>query len=118
MDAIRDEAKAKHKKAKAPNGEDAAGQKPRLLIENCNPDQRGRVGDTLRRQAALTTAVRSAWFDRRSGIIAQVMTPDAVVLAAHTSSRPYVIKSKSDGTISKSMPGCRAVRGRVSRLAW
>jgi len=44
------------------------GQKPRLLIEDCNPDR----------------------------TVAQVMTPDALVLMAHTVCRPYVLKAKPD----------------------
>jgi hypothetical protein len=96
------------KKAKAATPckiEDAAGQKPRLLIENCNPDRTvAALRDTLAESGGLYdrgVPVRMVFDQTKQGIVAQVMTPDAVVLTAHTISRPYIIKSKPDGTISE-----------------
>ena len=35
------------------------------------------------------------------GTVAQVMTPDALVLMAHTICRPYVLKARQDGTVAE-----------------
>ena len=77
-------------------------QKPRLLIENCNPDQTvAALRDILAEVSALYDRglpVRLA-FDQHRGTVMQAMTPDALVLLAHKICRPYVLKTAADGTV-------------------
>jgi hypothetical protein len=77
--------------------------KPRLLIEDCNPDRTvTALRDILASVGALYdrgVPVRLA-FDRiQGGTIAQVMTPDALVLLGHMLCRPYVLKTKNDSSV-------------------
>ena len=76
---------------------------PRLLIENCDPhrtvavlrDILSNAGDLYDRGVP----VRLAFDQIQGGTIAQVMTPDILVLMAHMVSRPYVLKEQQDGTV-------------------
>jgi hypothetical protein len=81
------------------------GQKPRLLIEDCNPDRTvAALRDTLFAAGGLYdrgVPVRLAFGQIQRGTVAQVMTPDALVLIAHAVCRPYVLKAKPDGTVSE-----------------
>jgi len=43
--------------------------------------------------------VRLAFDKLQRGTVAQVMTPDALVLMAHAACRPYVLKAKQDGAL-------------------
>ena len=80
------------------------GEKPRLLVESCSPDEtvvalRDRLasaGDLYDRGVP----VRLALDQIQRGTVAQVMTPDALVLMAHRICRPYVLKPK-DGIIAE-----------------
>ncbi len=78
-------------------------EKPRLLVENCDPDRTvSALRDILSNAGSLYdrgVPVRLAFDQIRGGTIAQVMTPDALVLMAHTVCRPYVLKERKDGTI-------------------
>jgi hypothetical protein len=80
-------------------------QKPRLLIEDCNPDRTvAALRDTLSAAGGLYdrgVPVRLAFDQIQRGTVAQVMTPDALVLMAHAVCRPYVLKAKPDGTVSE-----------------
>jgi hypothetical protein len=77
--------------------------KPRLLIDNCNPDRTvTALRDLLAGAGALYdrgVPVRLAFDQIQGGTLAQVMTPDALVLLGHMLCRPYLIKTKSDGSI-------------------
>jgi hypothetical protein len=81
------------------------GEKPRLLVENCNPDQTvAALRDLLAVADGLYdrgVPVRLAFDQIQRGTVAQMMTPDALVLMAHTICRPYVLKSKQDGTVTE-----------------
>ena len=81
----------------------AQSHKPRLLVENCDPDRTvpalrdilSDAGDLYDRGVP----VRLAFDQIQGGAVAQVMTADGLVLMAHTVSRPYVLKELKDGTI-------------------
>jgi hypothetical protein len=77
-------------------------ERPRLLIEDCNPDRSvGGLRDILAAAGELYdrgVPVRLAFDQMQRGTVAQVMTADALVLTAHTTCRPYVVKAKKDGT--------------------
>jgi len=77
-------------------------KKPRLLVENCNPDQTvAALRDILASAGGLYdrgVPVRLAFDQIQHGTVAQMMTPDALVLRAHTVCRPYSLKIKKDGT--------------------
>ncbi len=72
----------------------AQSHKPRLLIENCDPDRTvPALRDILSDADGLYdrgVPVRLAFDQIQGGTVAQVMTPDALVLLAHTVCRPYV----------------------------
>jgi hypothetical protein len=90
---------------RGPQVAEAPTQKPRLLIEDCNPDRTvAALRDILADAGRLYdrgVPVRLA-FDRiQRGTVAQVMTPDGLVLMAHAVCRPYVLKAKPDGTVSE-----------------
>jgi hypothetical protein len=72
------------------------GKKPKLLIENCNPDRTVAVlRDILAGAGSLYdrgVPVRLAFDQIQQGTIAEVITPDALVLMAHAVCRPRVIK--------------------------
>jgi hypothetical protein len=83
--------------------EAAQSQKPRLLIENCDPDRTvSALRDILSDAGGLYdrgAPVRLAFDQIQGGTVAQIMTPDALVLMAHTVCRPYVLKELKDGTV-------------------
>jgi hypothetical protein len=78
-------------------------EKPRLLIEDCNPDRTvAGLRDILAATGGLYdrgVPVRLAFDQMQRGTIAQLMTADALVLMAHAACRPYVVKAKKDGTL-------------------
>jgi hypothetical protein len=77
--------------------------KPRLLVENCNPDRTvAGLRDILAAAGGLHdrgVPVRLAFDQLQRGTVAQVMTPDALVLLAHATCRRYVVKAKKDGVL-------------------
>jgi hypothetical protein len=80
------------------------GSKPRLLIDHCNPHHTvAALRDILAAQVNAIYErgfpVRLAFDQLQDGMIAQVMTPEAIVLLAHTVCRPYALKTLRDGTI-------------------
>jgi hypothetical protein len=81
----------------------ARGQKPRLLIENCDPDRTvAALRNILSNAGGLYDRgmpVRLAFDQMQGGTVAQMMTPDVLVLMAHAACRPYVLKEQRDGTI-------------------
>ena len=87
------------------------GEKPRLLVENCNPDQTvAALRDLLADAGGLYdrgVPVRLAFDQIQRGTVAQMMTPDALVLMAHTICRPYVLKRGRTARLPRSMPVCR-----------
>jgi hypothetical protein len=86
-----------------PSGAAAPAQKPRLLIENCNPDRTvAALRDILAAAGGLYdrgVPVRLAFDHIRRGAVAQAITPDGLVLMAHTVCRPYALKAKPDGSV-------------------
>jgi hypothetical protein len=78
-------------------------EKPRLLIEDCNPDRTvAALRDILAAAGRLYdrgVPVRLAFDQMQRGTVAQVMTPDALVLMAHATCRPYVLRAKKDGAL-------------------
>ena len=87
---------------KAPVADGQPGQKPRLLIENCDPDRTvAALRDILSHVGGLYergVPVRLAFDKIQGGTVAQVMTPDALILMSHIVCRPYVLKEK-DGAV-------------------
>jgi hypothetical protein len=83
--------------------QDIRGQKPPLLIENCNPDRTVAALRDIFAGADILydrgVPVRLAFDQIQQGTVAQIITPDALVLTTHTVCRPYVLKEKSDGTV-------------------
>jgi hypothetical protein len=79
--------------------------KPRLLIEDCNPDRTvAALRDVLAGVGVLYdrgVPVRLAYDQLQRGVVAQVISPDALVLIAHRVCRPYVLKAKSDHALSE-----------------
>ena len=77
----------------ATSSAEAPREKPRLLIENCDPDRTvAALRDILSKAGGLYdrgVPVRLAFDQIQAGTVAQVMTPDALVLMAHTVCRPY-----------------------------
>ena len=62
--------------------------------------------------------VRLAYDKTENGTVAQVMTPDILVLMAHQVCRPYSLKEKKGGEDRRSgCPPTAPVRGHVPRLA-
>ena len=78
-------------------------KRPRLLIENCNPHRTvAGLRDILAAAGGLYdrgVPVRLAFDQMQRGTVAQVMTPDVLVLMAHTACRPYIVKAKNDGEL-------------------
>jgi hypothetical protein len=87
-------------------------EKPLLLVESCNPDQTvAALRDLLADAGGLYdrgVPVRLAFDQIQRGTVAQMMTPDALVLMTHKNCRPYVLKARQDGTIA-------AVNARLPR---
>jgi hypothetical protein len=77
--------------------------KPRLLIESADPDRTvAALRDILASSGGLYdrgVPVRLAHNRIQGGTVAQVMTPEILVMTAHGVCRPYVLKEKSDGLI-------------------
>jgi hypothetical protein len=77
--------------------------KPRLLIEDSNPDRTvAALRDALAAAGGLYERglpVRLAFDQMQQGAEAELMTPDALVLTAHTLCRPYVLKTKQNGAV-------------------
>jgi hypothetical protein len=71
-------------------------QKPRLLVEHASPDRTvAALRDILAAKGSLSergVPVRLAFDATQRGILAQVMTPDTLVLMTHAVCRPYVLK--------------------------
>src|SRR5215207_4570587 len=75
--------------------------KPRLLVETCSPD---RTVSALRHLLCDTgrlfdrgVPVRLVLDQVEGGTVAQVMTPDGLVLLAHEICRPFALKVKQNG---------------------
>jgi hypothetical protein len=81
-------------------GEDAK-EKPRLLVDAANPDLTvAALRDILCKSGNLYdrgVPVRLAFDQAQRGMVAQVLTPDVLVLLAHSACRPYRVKTKADG---------------------
>jgi hypothetical protein len=99
--------------------------KPRLLIEGADPDRTvAALRDILASKGVLYdrgVPVRVAKDQIHGGNIAQVMTPDILVMTAHGVCRPYVLKEKSDGSIHEvdaRLPRNLAVMYLEWRGAW
>ena len=95
------------------------GQKPRLLIENCDPDRTVvALRDILSRAGGLYdrgVPVRLAFDKIQGGTVAQVMTPDALVLMSHIVYRPYVLKEKAGAVIEANARLSRTFATRAVR---
>jgi len=82
--------------------EDEPSEKPRLLVENWNPDLTvAALRDILAGAGDLYdrgVPVRLAFDQIQNGTVAQMLTPHALVLTAHGVCRPYARKPK-DGNI-------------------
>ena len=79
--------------------------KPRLLIDNCNPDLAvSALRDILSDSGRLYdrgVPVRLGFDQLQQGAVAQIMTPDGVVLMGHQVSRPYRLHQKEDGPVTE-----------------
>ena len=77
--------------------------KPRLLIRGADPDRTvSALRDILAAARILYdrgVPVRLANDQIQGGAVAQVMTPDILVMTVHSICRPYILKEKHDGTI-------------------
>ena len=80
-----------------PLAPDTHSERPRLLIEDCNPDRTvAALPDILAATSGLydrDVPVRLAFDQMQRGTVAQVMTPDALVLMTHAVCRPYVLRA-------------------------
>ena len=80
-------------------------EKPRLLVDKCNPDQSvAALRDILAKNGDLFdrgVPVRLGFDQMQHGMVAQEVTPDALMLMTHKVCRPYVLKAKSDGTFQE-----------------
>jgi hypothetical protein len=97
MSAV-DVAAVLREKAESPT---ISAKKPRLLIDDTNPDQTvTALRDILAAAGVLYDRggpVRVAFDQMQHGTVAQTMSPDALVLTAHATCRPYVRKANKDG---------------------
>jgi hypothetical protein len=79
-------------------------EKPRLLIDHCNPDRTvSALRDILSSSGGLFdrgAPVRVVHDQIERGVVAQIMTPDGLVLMGHAVCRPYALKAK-DGAVSE-----------------
>lgn len=77
--------------------------KPRLLIENADPDRTvAALRDVLSHSGDLYdrgAPVRLAYDQIQGGTVAQVMTPEVLVMTAHSVCRPYILKQNRDGSV-------------------
>src|SRR5262245_53196515 len=80
-------------------------KKPRLLVEDCNPDcTLTALRNILADAGGLYdrgVPVRLAFDQLQQGMIAQVVTPDGLVLLTHAVCRPYVVKTNKGGAPSE-----------------
>ena len=78
----------------------ARNKKPRLLMEDCNPDRTIKaLRDILSGAGRLYNRgvpVRVVFEPVQRGFVAQAMTPDSLVLMAHDVCRPRVVKKDGD----------------------
>ena len=83
---------------------DEVSGKPRLLVDNCNPDLTvAALRDILADDSRLYdrgVPVRLAFDQIQRGTVAQFMSPYALVLETHRVCRPYLLKPK-EGVISE-----------------
>ena len=79
--------------------------KPRLLIDNCNPDLTvSDLRDILCGSGRLYdrgVPVRLVLDQLQKGAVAQTMTPDGLVLMGHQVCRPYRLHQKEDGPVTE-----------------
>jgi hypothetical protein len=80
-------------------------QKPRLLIENCDPDRTvAALRDILADSPMLYdrgVPVRLVFDQLQGGMTSQTMTPESLTLLAHKICRPYMVKTKSIDSASE-----------------
>src|SRR5215203_3722295 len=84
---------------------DASQNKPRLLVESSDPDRTVAALRNILADAGLLfdrgVPVRLIFDQNQGGAAAQTMSPDGLVLMAHTVCRPYALKEQKDGTIKE-----------------
>ncbi len=77
--------------------------KPRLLVEEAAPDRTvSALRDLLAKSGSLYDRglpVRLAYDQTQGTHVAQVLTPDVLVLVAHTACRPYALREKKGETV-------------------
>ena len=75
---------------------DTLSEKPRLLVERCDPDDSvAALRDILADKGDLYdrgVPVRLVFDQIQQGVVAQVMRPDSLVLRAHQVCRPFILK--------------------------
>ena len=78
--------------------------KPRLPVDICNPDRTlAALRDILADAGTLYdrgVPVRVFYDKPQRGVVAQGMTPDGIILQAHSVCRPFRLKKNEDGTLS------------------
>jgi hypothetical protein len=84
---------------------DTPSEKPRLLVEKCNPDNTvAALRDILADRGCLYdrgVPVRLVSDQIQQGMVAQVMRPDSLVLRAHQVCRPFILKEGKDGSLTE-----------------
>jgi hypothetical protein len=79
--------------------------RPRLLVENSDPDRTvAALRDILAEADVLYdrgVPVRLVIDQMQRGTVAQLVTPDGLVLVAHGICRPFALKERRDGTIEE-----------------
>jgi len=84
-----------------PHGAEVLNGKPRLLMEDSNPDCTvAALRDILARAGQLYdrgVPVRVVHDQVQNGMVAQVMSADGLVMQTHMVCRPYVVKGKDTG---------------------
>jgi hypothetical protein len=100
-------------------------KKPRLLVDYCSPDQTvADLRDLLAAAGQLYdrgVPVRLFFDKMQGGTIAQAMSADALVMMAHSISRPYAAKRKKDGStdeVDALLPRSSAVMYLEWRGGW
>lgn len=82
-----------------------SGPRPRLLVEHSDPDQTvAALRDILAEANVLYdrgVPVRLVIDQMQRGTVAQMVTPDGLVLITHGICRPFALKEKKDGTIEE-----------------
>jgi hypothetical protein len=81
----------------------AEEEKPRLLVEKCNPDKTvSALRNILSDRGGLYdrgVPVRLVFDQMQKGMVAQVTKPDLLVLRTHQVARPYALKETKNGLI-------------------